>query len=60
MQAGRRPGASLLTPDEELLLVVNEESDDVAVMRVRTQSLLTMIPVGPAPRDLAIKLFSTR
>lgn len=58
--AGRRPGASQLTPNEELLLVVNEESDDVAVIRVRTQSLLTLIPVGPAPRELAIKLFSTR
>jgi YVTN family beta-propeller protein len=60
IQAGRSPGASRLTPDEELLLVVNEESDDLAVIRVRTQSLLTLIPVGPAPRDLAIKLFSTR
>lgn len=58
--AGRSPGASQLTPNEELLLVVNEESDDVAVIRVRTQSLLTLIPVGPAPRELAIKLFSTR
>lgn len=60
IQAGRSPGASRLTPDEELLLVVNEDSDDLAVIRVRTQSLLTLIPVGPAPRDLAIKLFSTR
>ena len=58
--AGRHPGVSRLTPDEELLLVVNEESDDLAVIRVRTRSLLTMIPVGPAPRDLAIKLFRAR
>jgi YVTN family beta-propeller protein len=60
IQAGRRPGASRLTADEELLLVVNEGSDDLAVIRVRTQSLLTLIPVGPGPRDLAIKLFSAR
>jgi len=42
-----------------LLLVVNEASGDLAVIRVRTdnQSLLTIIPVGDHPQDLAIKLF---
>jgi len=60
IQVGRSPGASLLTPDEELLLVVNEESDDLAVVRVRAQSLLTLIPVGPSPRGLALKLFTAR
>jgi DNA-binding beta-propeller fold protein YncE len=42
-----------------LLLVVNQASADLAVIRVRTdsQSLLTMIPVGDHPEDLAIKLF---
>lgn len=60
IRVGRRPGVSRLTPDEELLLVVNQQSDDVAVIRTRTQTLLTLIPVGPAPRDLAVKLFSAR
>ncbi|MGH9795392.1 MAG: cytochrome D1 domain-containing protein [Candidatus Acidiferrales bacterium] len=55
--AGRRPGASALTPGEDLLLVVNEESNDLAVIRTRTQSLLTLIPVGLEPRDLVVKLF---
>ena len=60
IQAGRSPGASRLTPDENLLLVVNQDSDDLAVIRVRTQSLLTLIPVGPSPRDLAILLYRSR
>jgi DNA-binding beta-propeller fold protein YncE len=40
-----------------LLLVVNQASGDLSVIRVRTdsQSLLTMIPVGDHPQDLAIK-----
>lgn len=58
--AGRRPGASALTPGEDLLLVVNEDSNDLAVIRTRTQSLLTLIPVGLEPRDLVVKLFRSR
>ena len=30
---------------------------DIAVIRVRTQSLITMIPVGARPTSIAIKLF---
>jgi YVTN family beta-propeller protein len=44
-------------PNENLLIVVNQGSGDVAVIRVRTNSLLTMIPVGDGPQDLAVKLF---
>jgi hypothetical protein len=42
-----------------LLLVVNQGSGDLAVIGLRagSQSLLTMIPVGPRPQDLAVKLF---
>jgi len=42
-----------------LLLVVNQGSGDLAVIRVRNdaQSLVTLIPVGDHPRDLAVKLF---
>jgi YVTN family beta-propeller protein len=57
---GERPGVSRLVPGEDredLLLVVNEGSNDLAIVRVWTQSLLTMIPVGSHPRDLAVKLF---
>jgi YVTN family beta-propeller protein len=37
--------------------VVNEGSNDLAVVRVRTRNLITMIPVGNGPRDLTVKLF---
>jgi YVTN family beta-propeller protein len=60
IQAGQSPGVMRFDPDEpneNLLVVVNEGSSDVAVIRVRTNSLLTMIPVGNKPQDLAVKLF---
>jgi len=42
-----------------LLLVVDPASGELVVIRVRTdsQSLVTMIPVGDHPQDLAVKLF---
>jgi YVTN family beta-propeller protein len=43
-----------------MLLVVNESSGDLAVIRTRTDSLLTMIKVGPEPRSLAVKLFDSK
>jgi len=57
--AGTSPGVMRFDPEpsENLLVVVNEGSSDVAVIRVRTNSLLTMIPVGNTPQDLAVKLF---
>jgi YVTN family beta-propeller protein len=55
--AGQSPGVMRYDPDENLLIAVNQGSGDVAVIRVRTNSLLTMIPVGDSPRDLAVKLF---
>jgi YVTN family beta-propeller protein len=55
--AGDGPRALRFDPDENLLLVVSEGSGDLAVIRVRTNFLLTMIPVGSHPQDLAVKLF---
>ena len=42
-----------------LLLVVNQGSGDLSVIGLRagSQSLLTMIPIGAEPHDLAVKLF---
>jgi YVTN family beta-propeller protein len=40
-----------------MLLVVDESSDDVAVVRTRTDSLITLVPVGPHPERLAVKVF---
>lgn len=55
--AGQRPGVCRVTPGGDLLLVANEDSDALAVIRIRTQSLLTMVPVGSRPTDLAVKVF---
>src|SRR5467141_549528 len=55
--AGDAPGALRFDPAENLLLVVSEGSGDLAVIRVRTNFLLTMIPVGDHPQELAVKLF---
>ena len=46
------PGA--LAP---MLLVVDESSDDLAVVRTRNDSLITLIPCGPHPERLAVKTF---
>jgi len=55
--AGDAPEALRFDPAESLLLVVSAGSGDLAVIRVRTNFLLTMIPVGEKPQDLAVKLY---
>jgi YVTN family beta-propeller protein len=55
--AGDSPGALRFDPNETLLLVVSQGSGDLAVIRVRTNFLVTMIPVGERPQELAVKLF---
>jgi DNA-binding beta-propeller fold protein YncE len=40
-----------------MLLVVNESSGDLAVLRLRTDSLITLIPVGNTPQRVAVKLY---
>jgi YVTN family beta-propeller protein len=55
--AGDAPGGLRFDPEENLLLVVSVGSGDLAVIRVRTNFLLTMIPVGDHPQELAVKLF---
>ena len=55
--AGDSPAALRFDPAENLLLVVSQGSGDLAVIRVRTNFLLTMIPVGDHPQDLAVNLF---
>ena len=48
---------TLLRDDQTIKNRRNEDSADLSVIRVRTQSLITMIPVGTNPRSIAIKLF---
>jgi YVTN family beta-propeller protein len=55
--AGQSPSALSFDPQENLLLAVDQGSGDIAVIRVRTNYLVTMIPVGLSPNDLAVKLF---
>ncbi len=60
--AGQSPGVLRFDPDEpneNLLIVVNEGSSDVAMIRVRTNSLLTMIPVGDRPAGSSSKIVLT-
>ncbi len=64
ISAGQAPGALRFDSNDpdvkpSLLLVVNEGSGDLAVIGLRagSESLLTMIPVGPRPQGLAVKLF---
>lgn len=54
---GQSPGMLRFDPGENLILVVDEVSGDLGVVRVRTNTTLTMIPVGEHPRDLAVKMF---
>ena len=60
--AGQNPGALRFDPGDKarLLLVVSQASGDLSIIRItsdRAGGLLTMIPVGEQPRELAVKLF---
>jgi DNA-binding beta-propeller fold protein YncE len=59
ISVGQSPAAVRFDPNESLLLVVNHDSGDLAVIRARNdnQNLLTMIPVGEHPQDIAVKMF---
>lgn len=58
--AGDLPGALRFDPDETLLLAASQGSGDLAVIRVRTNFLVTMVPVGNRPQDLAVKLYGNK
>jgi len=60
--AGQAPGALRFDPGDKprMLFVVNEGSGDLAVIRTtsgRTDNLITMIPLGDQPKEIAVKLF---
>ncbi len=59
ISVGQGPHTSALTPGGDMLLVVDTQSDDLGVIRANepTPSLVTLVPTGSSPRDLAIKLF---
>jgi DNA-binding beta-propeller fold protein YncE len=60
---GSRPDVLAFSADEHLLLVVDAGSSDVAVIRMQSKdgpSLVTMLPAGDHPNDIAVKSFRTR
>lgn len=59
VSVGQSPGALAMDPEvpHNLLLVANENSNDLSVIRVRTGSLITMVHVGNSPRDIAVLLY---
>ncbi|HUK88723.1 MAG TPA: YncE family protein, partial [Terriglobales bacterium] len=61
VRVGSRPDALALTTDQGALLVADTASGDVAVVFVDERNsqftLFTMIPVGLAPNQIAVKSF---
>ena len=59
ISVGQSPAAVAMDPDvpHNLLLVANEGSNDLSIIRVRTGSLITMVHVGNSPRDIAVLLY---
>ena len=59
---GASPSAMRFAPSDPdtkpaMLLVADESSADVAVIRTRTDSLITLIPIASQPERLALKTF---
>jgi YVTN family beta-propeller protein len=59
VRTGAGPDAIVLDADEHLLLVANSGTGDVAVIRTQgaNPELVTMLPAGGHPNDIAIKTF---
>lgn len=62
INVGGAPSHMRFSPTDEgakapMLLVADESSDDLAVIRTRTDALITLIPAGPHPQRIAVKTF---
>jgi YVTN family beta-propeller protein len=62
INVGGSPSHMRFSPTDEgakapMLLVADESSDDLAVIRTRTDALITLIPAGPHPQRIAVKTF---
>jgi DNA-binding beta-propeller fold protein YncE len=68
LAVGTKPDAIALSPNQNYLLVVDSESGDVTVIQKRKPrklepgeyGLLTMIPAGMQPNNIAVKSFMLR
>jgi YVTN family beta-propeller protein len=59
VRVGEGPDALAFSASGQLLLVVNAQSGDIAVVRLSASgaSLLTLFPAGRAPNDIAVDAF---
>ncbi len=62
VKVGEGPDALAFSASGRLLLVVNAQSGDIAVVRTGANpaSLLTLFPAGRAPNDIVVKAFLVR
>jgi YVTN family beta-propeller protein len=56
-RTGGGPDALAFSNEGDLLFAVDARSGDVAVIRTSTHSLLTLLPAGDKPNDIAVKAF---
>jgi YVTN family beta-propeller protein len=56
-RAGDGPDALAFSKSGNFLFAVNARSGDVAVIRTSTHGLLTMLPTGNKPNEIAVKAF---
>ncbi len=59
-RTGDGPDAMAFSKAGHLLFVVDARSGDVAVIRILTHTLLTMLPAGSKPNDIVVKAFNVR
>jgi len=59
-RTGGGPDALAFSKEGDLLFAVDARSGDVAVIRTSTHSLLTLLPAGDQPNDIAVKSFVVR
>jgi YVTN family beta-propeller protein len=59
VSVGQSPDGLAMDPaaPHNLLLVADENSNDLAIIRITTGSLITMVHVGNSPRDIAVLLY---
>jgi len=57
VHVGDGPDAMAFSSSGNLLLVVDAQSGDLAVVRTSTQSLFTLLPTGRQPNAIAVKAF---
>ena len=56
-RTGEGPDALAFSKAGDLLFALDAHSGDVAVIRTSTHSLLTLLPAGTQPNQIAIKAF---